>query len=140
MGKKKPETASRMLESLNDFLLGPMPNFSTMPSEEVAAYLKKNKRDAARVTRSTRTMLDEMRGQVALASAREKRLRIERRLPSIGPSPGMRATLLEKIRALAGSPAAAVYARKFEDAPDADLASLLEDFEFLDQLDLGDDE
>ncbi len=139
MGKKNPETASQMLESLNDFLLEPESDFRPMPSEKVTAYLKKNKLDAARVTSAVQAKLDELCGQMALARAREKRLSIERKIPA-GRSLGARATLLEKIRALAGSQAAAVYARKFEDAADADLGSLLEDFEFLDQLEFDDDE
>lgn len=140
MDKKKPETASQMLESLNEFLIGPEPDFKTMPADKVAAYLEKNRIDANSLAKTTRSMLSEARGQIKLAKAREKRLRIEQDLPSPTPSSGFRVSILEQIRALAGPQTAAVYARRFGDAPDADLRSLVEDFELLDQLDLGEDE
>jgi hypothetical protein len=140
MGKKKPETASQMLETLNEFMLGPEPDFKTMTTEQVAEYLKKNKLDANQVFAATRALLKETRGQMELARARKRRFRVEESLPLGERLRGTRMTLLEQIRALAGSRAAAVYARKLEDSPDADLRSLLEDFEFLDQLDLSDDE
>lgn len=71
MGKKKPETASQMLESLNEFLLGPEPDFKTMSPEKVATHLKKNKLDANQVFATTRASLKEARGQIELAKARK---------------------------------------------------------------------
>lgn len=60
---KKPETSSQMLESLNEFLLGTESDFKTMPTEKVAAYLKKNKLDSESVYRATKEMFKEARGQ-----------------------------------------------------------------------------
>lgn len=140
MGEKKPETASQMLESLNEFLLGEEPDFKDMSTGEIAAYLKKNKLDSGRVFKAARSALNEAQGEVKLAKAREKRLSLQSNLPTTRKPLGQRAALLEQIRQLAGAEAATVYARKFEDSPDEDLRSLLEDFELLKQLDLDDDE
>lgn len=139
MGKKKPETASEMLESLNDFLLGDEPDFKGMPEEEVAAYLEKSNLDSEQVFKAVHRALAKARGQQELAQAHETRRRIQESLPGARAATGLRQSLLEQIRALAGAGAAEVYARKFEEAPDEDLRSLIEDFELLDQLDLGDD-
>lgn len=64
MDKKKPETAPQMLEALNEFLLGLEPDFKTMSTEKLAAYLKKNKLAADQVFATTTAMLKEARGQI----------------------------------------------------------------------------
>lgn len=137
--KKKPETASQMLESLNEFLLGEEPDFKSMPADEVAAYLQKEKLDAGRVFKTARSALASAQGQIELAKARERRQLLQEKLPTPLRPSGLREALLQQIRELAGASAAQVYARKFEEAPDEDLRSLVEDFELLHQLDLGDD-
>ena len=140
MGERKPETASQMMEALNDFLLGPEPDFKTMPSEELAAFVSKHGLDVDPVWKSVRSALAASRGQLDLEIARQKRLRLERESRTSSPRQGLREHLLAQIEAIAGPSMSAVYARKFEEAPDEDLASLLEDFELLDQLDFAEDE
>lgn len=60
---KKPKTASQILESLNEFLLGPEPDFKTMPPAEVTAYLKKNKLDPEKVYTAAKAMLKEAKAR-----------------------------------------------------------------------------
>lgn len=132
---KKPDTAAEMVEALNEFLLDPAPDFREMPADRVAAYLKKNRLDSAGVFKVARTAVAEARAQLELAKARERRLRIEQRPLSVKSRHQIpRQALLDKIREIAGTQAASVYARKFEDTTDEDLRSLLDDFEFLAEL------
>ena len=141
MGEKKPETASEVLRSINEFLLGPEPDFESMSEEEVKAFLRKNQVDSTSVFRAARNSLEEAQGQLELGRARKKRLRIERLFPEVRrATSGLRDGLLDQIRTLAGEDTAAVYARKFQSAPEEDLRTLVEDFDLLDQLDFDDDE
>lgn len=140
MGERKPETAAQTMEALNDFLLGPEPDFRTMPREELAAFVSKYGLDVGPLLKSVRSALAESRGKLDLEVAREQRLRLERESRTSSPRPGLREHLLAQIEAIAGPRMSAVYARKFKEAPDEDLASLLEDFELLDRLDFIQDE
>ena len=140
MGKRKPETASQTLEALNDFLLGPEPDLKAMSSQEVATFLSENRLDADAVFKAVTSALEASRGQLDLELARQRRLGLRQRVQPSAPRQGLRDHLLRQIELLAGPCLSGVYARKFEDAPDEDLASLLEDFEFLDQLDFTEDE
>ena len=140
MGKRKPETASQMAGALNDFLLGPEPDFKTMSSKELAAFVSKNRLNVEPVLKTVRSALAASRGQMDLEIARRKRLEVEQRAQASAPRQGLRDHLLKQIEAIAGPSLSGVYARKFDEAPDEDLASLLEDFEFLEQLDFVEDE
>jgi hypothetical protein len=140
MGKRKPETASQMLEALNDFFLGPEPDLKTMSPDELATFVSENRLDADTVFKAVTSALEAARGQVDLKIARQNRLRLRQRVQASAPRQGLRDKLLSQIEVLAGPRLSGVYARKFEKAPDEDLASLLEDFEFLDQLDFTEDE
>jgi len=140
MGKKKPETASQMLESLNEFLLGEEPDFKSLEADKVAEYLEKRSLNSARVFKEVHRTIATAQGQQRLARAHEKRLRIQEGLATPRRALGLREALLQQIQGLAGAGAAEVYARKFEYAPDEDLRSLIEDLELLRQLDFGNDE
>ena len=140
MGDGKPETACQMMEALGDFVFGEEPDFRTMPSKEVSAFLSEHGLDVEPVSKAVASALAASRDRLDLEIARQKRLGLVSKAGAIPPRRGLREHLLAQIEAIAGSSRSAVYARKFEDAPDADLESLLEDFEFLEQLDFDEDE
>ena len=136
MGKRKPETASQMMEALSDFLFGPEPDFKRMAPDELAAFVSKHGLDVEPVLKAAKAALKASGGQLELELARRKRLKLAEERRASVPRQGLREHLLAQIKAIAGPSQAAVYARKFEDSPEEDLATILEDFEWLDQLDV----
>jgi len=140
MTKKQSETAVKILQSLNDFLLGDELDFKRMPREKVSKFLEKHQLDADKVYKNAKDALSLARGKLELERANEKRRRLEN---DAGQKKSLlRArvgSLLAQIEQLAGSQVSAAYARKFEKATEEDLRTLLDDFDLLDQLDFKDD-
>lgn len=138
------------LEGVYDLLVGTAEEIERAPRDEIRAFLKTEGIDPdfpARLAAEVRRRLAEHAGREELARAREILVRNRQRLRLLlggrttgKAPPPTRAEMIARIeRAVARSPERiAVNFRRFEEATDADLASLLDDLEAIDHLG-GDD-
>lgn len=143
MAEKKDDSTSRdVLSSLIDFVEGPAEDALTEPIDAVrqelkddgidTTALKKFVRDQLRESRAA-TKLDRARSERAwLDSLRQRTVQIKRE-----PGPALRQEVLAIIQGLAGAgqEVAQVYHRKFEQATDDDLLTLLDDIALLNAAD-----
>lgn len=129
MAKKKPETATEMLEAIEEFAYDPGLDFKRVPLEEVESYLEESGGfDADRVLSQSLAEVDAAVGQLELQQAREARLREGLTGPAESEPRSDRESLIASIRKLASENAlAAVYARGLEELTVADLQALLQD-------------
>jgi hypothetical protein len=134
---KPPQTAAKALRALHELLLGPEPDFSSMPIEEVREYLKNAGVDASLTVKAVQKRVAEARGQQRLREARQQREHLEAKLTARKASSRLGATFNEvmaQVQKLIGPEQARVYARKYERQDPEDLESLLEDLETLKAL------
>lgn len=134
-----PKNASDVLRSLHEFVVGPEEDFKEMPIEQVNEYLKSEGIDPVPLVTHVRQRIAKLKAEQELAQAREKRMNYSQKTSSHSDQislTGLRDMVQEMIQSLtAGNPAmASVYFRKFEEASDDDLESLLEDLSLLDEM------
>ncbi len=130
-----PKTAIEMVEALFDFVQGPEEDVRAMPIEKVLNELKKRGLDPDPLVAFVDGQLAAARAADALRKARTARERIAlliaKRPVGKDKSTDWKKKLLE---ILASTPTLALVYRKFEEAPEADLESLLEDLNLLENL------
>lgn len=130
MGEKKaPSSASEVLQALHEFLLGPAPDFGSMPIEKVRKQLESEGLDTKTGYQLVREELAETHGELELGAARERRTKLQQLTVKASEfATATREELLAHLRSLAGTQDLAVAFRKYEDASDDDLRAILEDF------------
>jgi hypothetical protein len=141
MDKKKPKSSSAILKSLHTFLSGPKEDVKTIPMAEIDAYLKENGIDTTPIENDVLQRVAKLMAETELAEARGKRVIacafMEKEPTRRGEAV---AVLREKIDGLItdlmkGNPElASVYFRKYDEAKEEDLASLLDDLTHLTRL------
>jgi hypothetical protein len=136
--RKAPQNAAEILKALHEFILGPEEDVSAMSREQVQAALKADGIDPAPLTRRVRDRLAKMRAAEELGRAhiqRQQLLELRARMPSLPAV--VREHILTRLKSLSvQQPAFAhTYFRKFEEASEADIHSLLEDLILLDKMD-----
>ncbi|MDD5286788.1 MAG: hypothetical protein PHD54_13110 [Desulfuromonadaceae bacterium] len=139
MTENTPKNASDVLRSLHEFIIGPEEDVTETPIEQVHEYLKSEGIDPAPLVTHVRQRILKLKAERELALAREERMNYAQRLSSHGEkvSPtGLREKIQNMIQGLTiGNPElATVYFRKFEEASDSDLESLLEDLALLEEM------
>lgn len=143
MKDKKNKTGTEMLEELTSFAY----ETDEFPSTEVARkILAEEKIDTTQLNSWAIEKLKGIKARQLLAQAKLKRMEaleiLERCRSSIEERGfAIREKVLEKLRVLASSDpeAAQIYCRKFEEAPDEDLADLEAELMALDELGNGRD-
>ena len=141
MAKKGPGTASEALCYLNEFLQDLDLDVQSLSTEELGQHVQRSRLDTEAVMVAATRALEEAKGRLALEEARRKRAKVKSLLMKPRDmTEELRESLLARIQEIAGTGAAAVYARKLEESPDEDLRSLLQDFDLLGELDLDDDD
>jgi hypothetical protein len=130
-----PKTATEMVEALFDFVQRPEEDVRAIPIEKVLNELKKRGLDPDPLVAFVHEKLAATRAEETLREARTARERIAlliaKRPVGKDKSTDWKNKLLE---ILASTPALAPVYRKFEEAPGADLESLLEDLNLLENL------
>ena len=135
--KKTPKNASEILKALHEFILGPEEDVTTIPREKIQADLKAEGLNPAPLVARVREKLNKMKAEEELTRARNQRkylLDLRGKMPK---SPlALKEQILEHLRSLlANRPEmASAYFRKFEEANEADMRSLLEDLAMLDEM------
>lgn len=134
-----PKNASDVLRSLHEFVIGPEEDVTKMPIEQVNEYLKSEGIDPVPLVTHVRQRIAKLKAEQELAQAREQRMNYAQRLSSASGKvslTGLRDKVQEMIQGLTtGNPElASVYFRKFEEASDDDLESLLEDLSMLEEM------
>lgn len=130
--------ASDVLKSLHEFIIGPEEDVAAMPMEQVNDILKSEGIDPTSLIKQVKQRIIKVKAEQELAEARQKRMDCVSKLQSHGAT--VTAGVKERVRAMIenlmpGSPElATVYFRKFEEANEEDLASLLDDLEALELL------
>lgn len=110
-----------------------------MPIEQVNEYLKSEGIDPVPLVNHVRQRIAKLKAEQELAQAREQRINYAQKLSSFGEKislADLRDRIQEMIQGLtSGNPElASVYFRKFEEASDSDLESLIEDLSMLDEM------
>ena len=134
-----PKNASDVLRSLHEFVVGPEEDFKKMPIEQVNEYLKSEGIDPVPLVNHVRQRIAKLKAEQELAQAREQRINYAQKLSFYGEKislADLRDRIQETIQSLTSgnSELASVYFRKFEEASDSDLESLLEDLSMLDEM------
>lgn len=140
MTANAPKKASDILRSLNEFILGEEEDVTLLPPERIQSHLKAEGIDPMPLVHQVRERIAKEKAKRELAEARERRLRYASNLqrPASGTSsPPLREKIREMLDMLkpVNPELAAVYYRKFEEATEDDLASMLEDLSLLEQMD-----
>lgn len=143
MSEKKGTGTSRdELQRVFDIIEGPDEDELAKPIEEVREELQRDGIDTTSLKKFARERLIEIRAADKLARARAERERFDRLRESVQAvkrerGPHLRDQVRGIIQGLANSKQAMaeVYFRKFENASDDDLLSLLDDLEMLDATD-----
>ncbi len=134
---KSPQSSKKALEDFFDFLQGPEEDVQSLPIEDVRKELKRQNIDVSYLVTSVQKTIAAER----LKAAHQKRERIAaltaHYVANSSDGRGLKARILEVLR---NKPDMAVAYRKFEEASDADLVGLLEDFDILDMLDAPDEQ
>jgi len=140
---KEPK-ASDILRALHELIQAPEEDLATKPLEEVRAELKRRGVRTPPLIGRVKEQIAKARADVELAAARKERGRLLEQLDVLQSKLGdVPAELRERALSVLGMlssknpTAAAAYFSKFEKASDADLRSLLEDLNLLDESDNG---
>ena len=142
---KVPKRRFGALESLYEFLEGPEEDVTTMLLERILKELERENLDPAPLVRMVRERLTAARAAEDIARARQERTRIDR-LRSQGSETKPTGDLRDRARlimeGLSGPQRqlAAAYYRKFEEATESDLESMLRDLELLERMSQNDDD
>ncbi len=133
------------LEGLYDFLEAREEDVTSIPLERVLKDLKKDRLDPAPLVDMVQERLAKAQAAETLMRAREERRRLDalRSRPSpVTTIEGVRERARRVLAMLSGPQleAAAVFHRKLEEATDADVQSMLDDLELLEQLGPENDE
>jgi restriction endonuclease Mrr len=138
MPDEKPQTpATDAVKALARFLHEP--EIENEPREKIQAELKNAGIDTAALMKTVREKVDQAKSRQRLGVARARRealLKELKRLKELATAGGakVRARVKEILDAeFAGQPDAAVLFRKFEEAKDEDLQTLLDDILLLDK-------
>jgi len=134
-------TSSEILDALYDFAEGSPEEVDTMSQEEIRNYLAEIGGDPDSLAFRMRERIRKRIGQRQLQQAREKHEYWVQRINALkakaaGSPAQARQEILQLISRLiqtSPQPASVMY-RKFEQAPDEDLQSLLLDFDLIDLL------
>jgi hypothetical protein len=115
-----------------------------LSAEQVDAELKKARLSVAPVMDRFRNALAVARGRSRLRAAAQRRRALSERFMAFASTIGQIPNPRERVRELlentfSGTPQYSVAFRKFEEASDDDLAGLLIDLQFLDELEDHDD-
>lgn len=125
---KDPKNATEIVDALFDFVQGPEEDVSKVPIERVFSDLEKRKISADPLLRLVRTYLIAARAAEILAAARVKRERIALLMAQkSGKRTEDHATRQRLLDFLRADPSFAPAYRKFAEATETDLESLLED-------------
>jgi hypothetical protein len=134
---KSPQSSKKALEDFFNFLQGPEDDVQSLPIEDVRTELKRQNIDVSSLVASVQKTIAAER----LKAAHQKRERIATLTAhypiNSSDGQGLKARILELLR---NKPDMAVAYRKFEEASDADLVGLLDDFDILDMLDAPDEQ
>ena len=140
--KKGANTPRKDLEQVFDFMEGCENDELTKPIDEVRDELQRDGLDSTQLKRFARERLLEIRAADKLQRARAERYRLDRLRLSITAAkrergPQLREQVGRLLQGLSAhkSPQAEVLFRKFKNATDDDLLSLLDDIEFLNAKD-----
>ena len=139
MEENTPKSASGVLKSLHEFVIGPEEDVTKIPMEQIHGYLKSEGVDPSPLVNQVRQRIVKLKAERELAEAREKRMNYAKRLHPHGEKVSL-AVLRDRIQGMiegltTGNPdLAAVYFRKFEEASDGDLESLLDDLTLLEEM------
>jgi hypothetical protein len=143
--KKEPK-ASDILHALHELIQAPEEDLAAKPLEEVRAELKRRGILTAPLVGRIREQLAKARADVELTAARQERGRLLEQLKGLQSKlENAPAELRDRAVSVLGMlssknpAAAAAYFSKFENASDADLQSLLDDLNLLDESDHGED-
>lgn len=133
------------LEGLYDFLEAREEDVTSLPLERVLKDLKKDRLNPEPLIGMIQERLARAQAAETLMRAREERRRLDALRPRVSPVAtieGLRERARRIIATLSGPQleAAAVFHRKLEEATDADVQSMLDDLELLEQLAQPDDE
>jgi hypothetical protein len=130
-----PRTAIEIVEALFDFVQGPEEDVKAMPIGKVLNELKRRNLDPDPLVALVHERLAAARAEETLRVAKAARERIAQLIAN-RPVEKEKGTDWKKrlMDILASSPALAPVYRKFEEAPEADLESLLEDLNLLENL------
>jgi hypothetical protein len=133
--KPVPKTATELVEALFDFVQGPEEDVRAMPIAKVLNELKKRDLDPDPLVAFVHERIAAARAEETLREARTARERIALLITRRPVGTEKRADWKNKLlEILASTPSLAPVYRKFEEAPEADLESLLEDLNLLENL------
>jgi|GEM_PF-4414074 len=138
---QSPQNASEILKDLNIFVQEDEQEIQSMPLHEIVAELKEEGIDTEKLIKEVPNLFKKIKAGEELARASEKRkellAHLKSKISDLAKEAALtREELIAKIQGifnLTGEQASA-YCRKFEEASDADLESLLEDFMLLDSI------
>jgi hypothetical protein len=139
---KEQFKASDILRELHELLQEPEQNVIAMPLKDVQAELIRRGIDTGPLLKRLKQQLAKAHANTELSMARSQREDALRRLKSLaGKLTGAPSALRERILSTLGNlsvenpTVAAAYFSKFEEASNADLQSLLDDLNLLDESD-----
>jgi hypothetical protein len=142
--EKRDPNAADILRGLHEFIQKPEEDVAAKPLEEIRAELKRRGIKTAPLIARTKELLAKAKANVELAAARDERGRSLEQLKMLQGKLGnvsaeLRERALSALSMLSSKnpTAAAAYFSKFEKASDADLQSLLDDLNLLDESENG---
>lgn len=121
------------------------PRVDDLSQEEIDAEIKRAGIDVSRMQGRLSEALEIAKNRLKLHMAGARRTVLLRKLAEFAEALPMQRDPREKVRQLlesilGGTPQAAVQFRKLEETKDADLVSLVEDLQFLEEIEEHDDE